>query len=486
VALVLKGDIEQVKSIFHQTLTGKSASCLGLEARLSMATAAAQAYRQLVLRRLDAPQDKISERTNGLECIALLAETVKEAIMLAQSELDSNGFCNVAASVLECADTFGDGKAALDLIGFVLSHINHVSCAGPDSLRTLYERIRRVACIPTVRVINLQSRTDRMKSFMAQALRENVLVVLAVADLKDEAQPVGEGYYFGKHGFSGLGRMAEVHGRLSEQLGGVLKISSLVKPQWCPNDLKPFDKDAPDNEDLSSMTDSEVACALSHVASWHGALRSFKLESERHSGENIGDLFSRAQFLRRLFRLSGFAEGPALDSRNDCMPPAPVCLILEDDAILVDRFRERLAELLKELPRDFHYCSLGYSRPKTAPILPYNNTCGIPSHLFYLTGYILSSAGAAYLLDSLPVVGPVDSWIAFKMTSNWDNAFGTALGVGVHSRPNCDLPSRKDLCRILQFRAFCALQPLCSQRVGRSWRERDTDVDYSGHRTTIR
>ena len=52
-----------------------------------------------------------------------------------------------------------------------------------------------------------------------------------------------------------------------------------------------------------------------------------------------------------------------------------------------------------------------------------------------------------------------------------------------------ELPSRKDLAHILKFRAFAALVPLCSQKVdtstnttvGRSWRQRDTDVTYSGN-----
>lgn len=199
----------------------------------------------------------------------------------------------------------------------------------------------------------------------------------------------------------------------------------------------------------------------------------------------------------RSFKISGFAEGPALLPKNDNLPPAPVCVILEDDAILVDRFAEKLADLLKELPRDFHFCSLGYSRPKSAPIIQYGSKIGIPSMLWYLTGYCISDAGARFLLDSLPVVGPVDSWIGLKMTSNWDNIFGERVGVGAHAKQHSELPAHKDLCKILQFRAFCALQPLCSQKVrvdatvasagtvfaastGRNWRQRDTDIEYSG------
>ena len=218
--------------------------------------------------------------------------------------------------------------------------------------------------------------------------------------------------------------------------------------------------------------------------------------SENCLGAGNFKLLRYPNHILRLFKISGFAEGPALLAEKDHMPPAPVCVILEDDAILADRFAERLADVLKELPRDFHLCSIGYSRPKSAPIVPFSSKLGIPSMLWYLTGYCLSEEGANYLLESLPVVGPVDSWIALKMTSNWDNVFGMKLGVGVHAKPNSELPAHKDLCHILKFRAFCALEPLCTQKVrvaaaatagtvvaastGRNWRQRDTDIEYSG------
>lgn len=109
-----------------------------------------------------------------------------------------------------------------------------------------------------------------------------------------------------------------------------------------------------------------------------------------------------------MFQISGYAKGPALLLENDDMDPVPVCVILEDDAVLVDRFAERLESLLEELPRDFHFCSLGYSRPRAAPMVEYSTHLSIPSCLWYLTGYILSLEGARHLIKSLPVTGPVD------------------------------------------------------------------------------
>lgn len=345
--------------------------------------------------------------------------------------------------------------------------------------------------------------------FGSQALRERLLVVKAVTSFKEEDRTndpdlqVGDGFEFGLHAIDGQGRLVEANDLLVKQVGSTELINKLVASQWRPNDLKPFDRNAPDVESLVRMSPSERACALSHVASWKGVLRSMRIPPASSWISPAMDikptLLRSPNHILRLFKISGFAEGPALLAKNDNMPPAPVCVILEDDAMLVDRFAERLADLLKELPRDFHFCSIGYSRPKSAPIVPFSSKLGIPSMLWYLTGYCLSEEGANHLLESLPVVGPVDSWIGLKMTKNWDNVFGMKLGVGVHAKPNSELPAHKDLCLILQFRAFCALQPLCTQKVrvaaaagtvvaastGRNWRQRDTDIEYSGDTAKI-
>jgi len=186
----------------------------------------------------------------------------------------------------------------------------------------------------------------------------------------------------------------------------------------------------------------------------------------------------------RMFKISGFARGHPLLHSNEGMSPVPVCVILEDDAVLNDRFAERLELILSQLPRDFHMCSLGYSRPKSAPMVEYSTHIGIPSCLWYLTGYILSLEGSRHLIKSLPVVGPVDSWIGLKMCSNWDNKVGDANNVGkdkFNRREKAKLPDQKDLVKILKFRAFAALVPLCSQKSrGGGWRDKDTDIVYSG------
>lgn len=90
-------------------------------------------------------------------------------------------------------------------------------------------------------------------------------------------------------------------------------------------------------------------------------------------------------FLRQ-FQISGFARGRAIFGREKTLSNdsrTPVCVILEDDAILVDRFSERLEILLNELPSDFHFCSIGYSQPKKAPLFHFSDNLVIPSFLWY-------------------------------------------------------------------------------------------------------
>lgn len=338
-----------------------------------------------------------------------------------------------------------------------------------------FSSLMEVARTPVVRVINLKRRIDRRNAFQSQAKIERILVVYGVARLN--ANENEDDYFWGNFAFDGKSSNT-----------GEIQDCHVVAAHWRPSDLKAFDQHAWDNGLKVKMSKSERACAFSHVASWQGARRSLEIPIEEPSR-----LPSGSPYIQRLFRISGFAKGKALLTSNANMPPSPVCLIMEDDAILVDRFTDRLEEVLTELPRDFHFCSLGYSRPKSAPIVPWSSQLGIPTCIWYLTGYLISLDGAKYLLKKLPVQGPVDSWIGLQMCGNWENKYGQSIGVGIGKRPKGDItmPRQEELELIIKFRAFCALTPLCSQKVGtepglgRSWRHRDTDIEYSGSVKTI-
>lgn len=488
-SLITLGDLDTLMETFEQAVKTYSPE------NSWILIACCSAFRQLQIRQIDSFRAKQGSLVVASSSVALpvLGQQISRLLeTLCENRVPSSDLVDTA---IKCCKLLSAGEQILQLMLWLATSKvpqfdrNQITTIISTSIGTPLVRMNA----PLVRVINLKRRADRMKAFRTQAQSEGILVAKAVAKLNvdDEhcaripftSEEFDTDYIWGMHAFDGQGTMVEVTSRLSDVLGTSRDLNTLVESQWRPNDLKAFDKDARNDEKLVDLSLSECACALSHIASWKGAYRSLTTCGPSQDYPLEGLPFP--------FVISGYAHGRPLLYSNESMPPTPVCVILEDDAILVDRFVDRLSALLDELPRDFHFCSIGYSRPKTAPIVKYATHLGIPSCIWYLTGYILSLDGAKHLVDSLPVRGPVDSWIGLKMCSNWDNIFGQAMGVGARaSSVSVELPSRKDLARILKFRAFAALVPLCSQKVdttstnttvGRSWRQRDTDVTYSGN-----
>ena len=402
-------------------------------------------------------------------------------------------------ALVQCYKVFGDALRLFRFAKRVLSLLKTID--GSDdlvansrrSMSRLMQSLLDAGSIVTVRVINLERRHDRMLDFMECAVKsERMLVMKAVGKLKPKRSVLNskgtnpirdEGdEHGGDFAFDGQCRKNELETKVADATRGNCVLSDFVKEEWKPSELNAFDKNAGSDFKDAYTTTSEKACALSHVASWFGVESSLSTLKACRGTDKVVELLS----------LSGFARGPSLLNENEGMDPTPVCVVLEDDAVLCDRFVERLDALLDELPRDFHFCSIGYSRPKLAPIIDYSPEIGVPSCLWYLTGYILSEEGARFLLSSLPIVGPVDSWIAVKMRDNFANRYGELLGIGRHARAN-HAPTTKDLSKIMKFRAFAAKTPLCTQkqavaqskgtRGGGTWRsaKKDSDVEYSGH-----
>jgi len=425
--------------------------------------------------------------------------------------VNKNGLLNISKEesirylvtyILQCYLILSDGIRIHDVVQLLLSrHLTELRISNKSWMVFKQEAIE-YANFPTVRVINLKRRKDRWDNFIMQARRQQLMTVLAVTALK-HIEPIAlnsscdineDDYLWGNHAFDGEGSHLKFEERLSHQKSGkAVKLSRFIATHWIPNDLIAFDREARNDVKQVRMTPSERACALSHISSWVGVERCLSI-AETDSNVSNGILHSRNDKILRLFKISGYAQGASILSENKNIAPSPVCVILEDDAALVDRFSDQLSVLLKELPRDFHFCSLGYSRPKSAPMIRYTTHVGVPTCLWYLTGYILSLDGARFLLKNLPVRGPVDSWIGLKMTSNWDNIHGEKIGVGHNMRTNIKkeviLPEPKELTKIMKFRAFAAKTPLCAQKMCWSpsssgteklkWRDKDTDIEYSG------
>lgn len=450
-----------------------------------------KALRELRIRR-QWPASKGDTSTTSAFADNLLEDQVSSFLRVLENGMQHSPTqerVEVLTTILTASHALADGRMALEAAAALVTLPRPSMLT--DSYRRALDTFQKIAAVPVVRVINLRKRADRWQCFMNQASCQRLLVVRAVANLSDTTNK-DVNWEFGGHAIDGTGPMVEAQKRLEQLVGSFSRLNKLVAPQWRPHDLKAFDRGAPNHESLVSTSMSEKACALSHIASWKGVLRSLALHKEKEE-ENPDSLFFRYPAnMTRLLKIAGFAQGPPLrqqQQQQHHMPPTPVCVIVEDDAILVDDFTDRLQEVLNELPRDFHICWLGYSRPKSAPIVPYTKHVSIPTMLWYLTGYILSEAGAQYLCNALPVVGPVDSWMGLKTTLNWDNRFGVQVGLGTHggnhsSSSSSSAPSPKELAQILQFRAYCAATPLVSQRVSDSkgsWRQfRDSDIEYSG------
>ncbi|KAL3938840.1 MAG: hypothetical protein SGBAC_006317 [Bacillariaceae sp.] len=511
--LITSGDIKLIDRLFTKqnlTKTGTTRCALSfVKAKKSLEIRMIEKHRQAVL----SPSTLIAAGMRLWEYSKAILKVFQQSCNGMNGGSTSLQF---AALALTTCMEMADGESALKVLEACLSGLNdwNMMKSKPSLTRSTLNVMETVGQAIVLRVINLERRPDRLASFLAQAAHYNLLVIRAVMLTNPSSS-----YQF-CHAFDGgNGRPAEIESQLVQRLGCSQEELSeqFVQSHWRPNDLKVFDSEAPESLDETRISPSEKACALSHIASWKGIVHTLEaMESataataaaaatttttttttDSKSNESI---FRHPSHWRQKFQISGYARGPPLFPENESMPPAPVCIILEDDAILVDRFADRLHALLEELPRDFHFVSIGYSRPKTAPLIPFSSAeISIPSCIWYLTGYIVSLEGCRYLLKQLPVRGPVDSWVGLQMFQNWDNLYGHAMGVGMtnnnktsnnHISTEPKTISKKDLRKLLKFRAFCATVPLCSQKVGsgnniasngRNWRHRDTDIVYSGN-----
>ncbi|KAL7454882.1 hypothetical protein ACHAWC_006469 [Mediolabrus comicus] len=393
-------------------------------------------------------------------------------------------------AIIQCYQLIGDALGLQSFAKRVLPIVEEVKEGSPTARRRIMSTLLHAAENVTVRVINLQRRPDRLLDFFGRTVNnERILVMNGVAKLPNQKQNATEFSSTKEEGgnfaFDGKNDVACLKAQITKMSEGDCALSDFVKEEWVPMELAAFDTNAGSDFKEVRTTTSEKACALSHIATWFGVLSSIDM--------GLGKVSNDEKKAVRLITISGFARGPPMLNQNEDMNPSPVCVVLEDDAILCDRFVERLDALLDQLPRDFHFCHLGYSRPRLAPIVEYSSELGIPTCLWYLTGYILSAAGAQHLISSLPVVGPVDNWIAIKLRDNWANRYGEQIGVGKYTKAKYT-PSPKDLSRIMKFRAFAANVPLCSQKQvaaasratgeagGNYWRSgKDSDIKYSGN-----
>mmetsp|Transcript_36701 Transcript_36701/g.89036 ORF Transcript_36701/g.89036 Transcript_36701/m.89036 type:complete len:277 (+) Transcript_36701:236-1066(+) len=178
---------------------------------------------------------------------------------------------------------------------------------------------------------------------------------------------------------------------------------------------------------IKQCTMGEVGCTLSHVALW-----------------------------KELVAMAVQEEAPP------ARPDASM-LILEDDAIFHPTFSSSFSKMWKLVPEDWDifylgFCNVGPVTPVVQHKYPQGEgqhdclTVSIvrPSYGFYTHAYALRTKAAQTLVSQLPVVGPIDTWLA-------DNAwFGMNVYYGVIGRSTCIIgQQRKDLKNDIVHSAHC-------------------------------
>ena len=87
-------------------------------------------------------------------------------------------------------------------------------------------------------------------------------------------------------------------------------------------------------------------------------------------------------------------------------------LVLEDDAVPCDNFRQETTRVLAALPTDAEFLYLGPAVAKWHKKEHRFAEVGRPKYCWGLHGYIIWPAVAKLLLEALPITAPVDNWLA--------------------------------------------------------------------------
>jgi len=207
--------------------------------------------------------------------------------------------------VIQCCVLMGDGHRLQQLANKVLPRLskllvasapengNHSSTNNMTTNRRRQQLLSRTMGslidageIPTVRVINLRRRLDRLLDFMGCAAhKEQLIVVKGPAKLrtrksflsggvrKNDTEGCGDSCLDddGDFAFDGRCSREELETQVLEHLNGKKgTLADFVKAKWRPSDLKAFDRDARDGFELVPTSITEKACSLSHIASWMG------------------------------------------------------------------------------------------------------------------------------------------------------------------------------------------------------------------------
>lgn len=105
-------------------------------------------------------------------------------------------------------------------------------------------------------------------------------------------------------------------------------------------------------------------------------------------------------------------------------------LVLENDALLVDRFGEKLARAMVEVPPNYDLLYVGSCLGRHAPDYS-SSTKSVSEHIYRAdehrcaSGYVLSRAGAEKLMRAPPMLGMdnIDEWMQYQMSNELTEVF---------------------------------------------------------------
>lgn len=299
--LILLGDTDYVDKLFLDTLSNSTRgvdwtitqchllACVRAKERLEIRHL--MAYRQV----LGSPSTIV---TGGMRPWDYSAAVCKAFCELGEKGVVCSISADFAPFVLSTCMELADGEIAAKVANWLIFHSNTKSTLGtsPGNVLNAMESCGEVVML---RIINLERRPDRLAHFLSQAVHQRVMVMRAVADIRRDCDEKGEHFLGGRYAFDGgQGRPAEVELRLSQQVGcnDQEELNNFVESHWRPNDLQVFDTEAPESLDLVRISSSEKACALSHIASWRGVIRSLQLSPAQTPGDAGGKIFRENYF----------------------------------------------------------------------------------------------------------------------------------------------------------------------------------------------
>jgi GR25 family glycosyltransferase involved in LPS biosynthesis len=173
-----------------------------------------------------------------------------------------------------------------------------------------------------------------------------------------------------------------------------------------------------------TLTPGEIGCALSHVKLWYELAANMPPPPDFADGTDVGTKPDADTAMLILEDDAAFLHPERGGNFRDCNPGKLLSRV---------RFRIAFRKAWELLPADWEMFYLGFSDRGERKGLIHSET-GLdnitvalfsPEYGFHTHAYAIKQSAAKALLDNLPVVGPIDVWLA---DNNW---FGLRTYVGI-------------------------------------------------------